>query len=120
MAQRAMQSGMAQDELMKHQEEIVGAATQQARQSVKVNFILDEVARKEQIEVSDQQLSTALASWAARSGMPVKKFISEAQKSGLVDNLRADLLLQNTLNFLKDNAAVEETDPEPEHCETHS
>lgn len=119
MAQRAMQSGMAQDELVKHQEEIVGAATQQARQSVKVNFILDEVARKEQIEVSDQQLSTALASWAARSGMPVKKFISEAQKSGLVDNLRADLLLQNALNFLKDNAAVEETDPEPEHCDTH-
>ncbi|MBX7207811.1 MAG: trigger factor [Verrucomicrobiaceae bacterium] len=119
MAQRAMQSGMGQEELMKHQEEIVGAATQQARQSVKVNFILEQVAQKEQIEVSDQQLSAALASWAARSGMPVKKFLAEAKKGSLIENLRGDLLLQNTLNFLKDNAAVEETDPETERCEVH-
>lgn len=120
MAQRAMQSGMGQEELMKHQEEIIGAATQQARQSVKVNFILEQVARKEQLEVSDQQLTLALSHWAERSKKPFKKFLAEAQKSGLVDNLREDLLLQNALNFLKDNAAIEETDPEPEHCEVHS
>lgn len=119
MAQRAMQSGMGQEELMKHQDEILGAATQQARQSVKVNFILEQVAQKEQIEVSDQQITHALANLAARSKMPAKKYVAEAQKSGLIDNLRGDLLLQNTLNFLKDNAAIEETDPEPEHCEVH-
>ena len=120
MAQRAMQNGMGEEELMKHQEEILGAASQQARQSVKVNFILEQIAQKENVEVSDQQLQMALANWAARSGRPVKKFFAEAQKSGLIENLRADLLLQNTLNLLKDKAAVEETDPEPEHCETHS
>lgn len=119
MAQRAMQNGMAQDELMKHQEEIVGAATQQARQSVKVNFILEQIAQKEQIDVSDQQLSAALANWAARSGMPVKKFLADAKKGSLIENLRGDLQLQNTLNFLKDNATIEETEPEPEHCEAH-
>ena len=119
MANRALQSGMGSEELMKHQEQIIGAATQQARQSVKVNFILEQVARKEGLEVSAQQLETALKNLAARRGVPFKKFVAEARKSGWVENLSEDLLLQDALNFLKDNAAIEETDPEPEHCEHH-
>lgn len=119
LANRAMQSGMEHDEIMKHQEEIVGTATQQARQSIKISFILEEVARKEKLDVSDQQLSTALAGWAARSRMPMKKFLADAKKSGLIDKLRDDLQLDNALQFLKDHATVEETEPEPEHCEHH-
>lgn len=119
LANRAMQSGMEHDEIMKHQEEIVGTATQQARQSIKISFILEEVAKKENLDVSDQQLSHALAGWAARSRMPMKKFLAEAKKSGLIDKLRDDLQLDNALQFLKDHATVEETEPEPEHCEQH-
>jgi trigger factor len=45
--------------------------------------------------------------------------MAEAQKNGLIDNVRADLLLQEALEFLKANAVVEETEPETEKCETH-
>lgn len=120
IAQRAMQNGMGEEELMKHQDEILGSATQQARQSVKVNFLLEEIAKKENIGVSDQQLTSALSMYADRSKVPFKKFIAQAQKSGMINNLREDLLLQNALGFLKENAAIEETEPEPEHCEEHS
>lgn len=119
IASRAMQSGMANDEIIKHQEEIIGTATNQARQNVKISFILGEVARKENLTVGDQQLSMALARISAQSKMPAKKFMAQAQKSGMIDQLRDDLLIENALTFLKDNAAVEETEPEPEHCETH-
>lgn len=120
MAMRAMQQGVGYDEIMKQQDQIVSSATQQAMQSVKISFILEEVAKKEQFEVGDQQLSYAIANLAARQKMPIKKFLSEAKKSGLVDRVREDLLMDNALQFLKDNAAVEEIDPEPEHCEKHS
>lgn len=120
MAMRAMQNGMANEELIKHQEEILNNATQQARQSVKVSFILEQIAQKEGMTVSDQQLTYALANLASRQKKAVKKFMSEAQKNGTVDRLREDLLLENALQFLKDNAIVEETDPEAEHCDTHS
>ena len=36
----------------------------------------------------------ALAQIAERQKMPAKKFMAEAQKSGLIDNVRGDLLLQ--------------------------
>lgn len=120
MAMRAMQQGVGYDDIMKQQDQIVSSATQQAMQSVKISFILDEVAKKEKLEVGDQQLSYAIANLAARQKMPIKKFVAEARKSGMVDRVREDLLIDNALQFLKDNAAIEETEPEPEHCEKHS
>ena len=110
---RAARSGMTNEDIMKNQEEILTSASQQARQSVKVSFILEEVAKKENIEATQAQLQQALASMAARSGQPVKKFMSEAKKNNLVSRLSDDLRLQNALNFLKDYSKIEEVEPEP-------
>lgn len=119
IAQRAMQQGISEEELIKQQDEILNSATSQARNNVKVSFILEQVAKKENLEVPSQKIAMALAQLAERQRMPAKKFMSEAQKSGLIDNVRGDLLLQEALEFLKDKAVVEETDPEPETCEVH-
>ena len=110
---------MAEDELLSQQEAILNTATQQARQNVKISFILSEVAKAENLSVADNQIQVALSQMAARSQMPVKKFMAQAQKEGVINSLREDLLLQNAIEFLKDNAVVEETDPETEACETH-
>lgn len=120
IAARALRQGMTNEQLMEHQDEILNTAVNQARQNVKVSFILEEISKKEKIQVSEQQLSAVLANMASRSGKPVKKFISEAQRDGTVRAVADDLLMQNTLQFLKDNAQIEETDPEAEHCDTHS
>ena len=111
IAMRAQRQGMAEDEIMKNQEEIVNTATQQAKQSVKVSFILEEIAKKENLQVSDAQLSMAVANWADRSRTPVKKFIAQAQKNGMIDRMRDDLRLQNALEFLKEQAVVEDIEP---------
>ena len=120
IATRAMQQGISQDELLKQQDEILSNATNQAKQSVKVSFILEQVAKKEGLSISDEQLTYALANMAARQKKPVKKFMAEAQKSGLIERMRDDLLLESALQFLKDNSQIEETEPEAEHCDTHS
>ncbi|MEZ5384838.1 MAG: trigger factor [Prosthecobacter sp.] len=119
IAQRAIQQGISEEELIKQQDEILNSATSQARNNVKVSFILEQVARKENLEVPDQKVAMALAQLAERQRMPIKKFMNEAQKSGLIDNVRGDLLMQEALEFIKDKAVVEETDPEPETCEAH-
>jgi trigger factor len=120
IAQRAMQQGISQEELVKQQDEILSNATQQARQSVKVTFILEQIAKKEALSISEQQLTYALANLAARQKKPVKKFMAEAQKNGMIERMRDDLLLESAMQLLKDSAVVEETDPEAEHCDTHS
>jgi trigger factor len=120
IAMRAMQQGISEDELVKQQDEILNSATNQARNNVKVSFILEQIAKKEALEVPGQKVAMALAQIAERQKMPAKKFMAEAQKNGLIDNVRGDLLLQEAMEFLKDKAVVEETDPEPEHCDVHS
>lgn len=119
IAQRAMQQGIGEEELIKQQDEILNSATNQARQNVKVSFILEQVAKKENLEVPGQKIAMALVQLAERQRVPAKKFMADAQKSGLIDNVRADLLLQEAMEFLKDNATVEETEPEAETCDVH-
>ena len=119
IAQRAMQQGIGEEELVKQQDDILSSATNQARQNVKVSFILEQVAKKEALEVPGQKIAMALARIAEHQRTPAKKFMAEAQKNGLIDNVRSDLLLQEALEFIKDKATVEETEPEPEHCDTH-
>ncbi len=114
MAMKAARQGMPEDEILKHQDEILNTASTQARQNVRVSFILEEVAKKENLTVSDAQLSYAISNWAARSRMPVKKFVAQAQKNGLIDRLREDLRLQGAIDFLKSNAVVEEVEPTQE------
>lgn len=113
LAVRAARQGMSNEDIMKHQDEIVNNATQQARQSVKVSFILEQVAQKENIQATQAQVQNALAQLAARSGQPWKKFLADAKKKNLVERLMEDLRLQNALEFLKENAQIEEVDPEP-------
>lgn len=116
IAMNAMRQGMAQEAIMGAQDQIVSAATQQARQGVKVNFILGEIAKKENLPVRDEQIQRALAQIAVREKISPKKLMAEAQKTNLIERIRDDILLDNALEFLKSNAAVEETEPEKDDC----
>ncbi len=116
IAMNAMRQGMDQSAIMEAQEQIVGAATQQARQNVKVSFILGEVAKKEKLTVKEEQLRMALAQVAMRQKISPKKLLADAKKNNLIERLREDLLLENAIQFLKDNAAIEEIEPTKEDC----
>ncbi len=97
IAMNAMRQGMAQEAIMGAQDQIVSAATQQARQGVKVNFILGEIARKENLPVRDEQIQRALAQIAVREKITAKKLMAEAQKTNLIERIRDDILLDNAL-----------------------
>jgi len=110
MAMKAAKQGLPEEEILKHQDEILNNASQQARQNVRLSFILEQIATKEDLEVSDAQLSIALADYSARSGMAPKKFMAQAQKTGLVNRLRENLRIENAVDFLKRHAVIEEVD----------
>jgi trigger factor len=116
IARNALNQGMDQTKIMEAQEQIVSAATQQARQNVKVSFILGEVAKKENLTVSEEQLRMALAQIAMRQKVSPKKLLQDARKNNLIERLREDILINNAIEFLKDKAAVEEVEAEKEDC----
>ena len=116
IAMNALRQGMNQENIMAVQDQIVSAATAQARQNVKVRFILSEVAKRERIKVSEIQIQTALANIARQRKISPKKLMAEARKNNLVEAVHHDLLLDNALDFLKQNAVIEDIAPEKEDC----
>jgi len=116
IARNALQQGMNQEAILEAQEQIVSAATQQARQNVKVSFILGEVAKNEKLTVGEDQLRNALAQIALRQKITPKKLLADAQKNGLIERLREDIMLENAIQFLKDSATVEDVPADKEDC----
>jgi trigger factor len=116
IAMNALRQGMNEDAILEAQPQIVSAATQQARQNVKVSFILEEVAKKEKLKVTEEQLRRALAQIAMRQKVTPKKLLADAKKNNLIERLQGDILMDNAVQFLKQSAQVEETDPVHDDC----
>ena len=76
-----------------------------AMQRVKGTLLLEEIAEKEKINISDQELSASMAAMAKSAGQTadaVKKFY-ESQDGGL-ENLRGSLIQEKTMGLLLSRA----------------
>jgi trigger factor len=111
MTLQAARQGAKNEDILGMQDQILGAAAEQARQNVKTSFILAEVARREKLQVTESDLMTHISQVAMQSGKQPKALLRDIEKRNLLPRIREDLLLQNALEFLKDQAQVEEVDP---------
>ncbi len=108
MVERGVRSGMSEEELQAQQTEIFAAAGMQARTNLKTNFILQEIARAEGLEVSDQELVGHLAQIAQSRKEPPKKFIKQMQKEGRISGIRNSMLVGKAIDFILEHAKVGE------------
>lgn len=99
--QRLMQQGLSLDQFLKitnqTKDALKDSMKDDAIKRIKINLGLAEIAKNENIEVSDDDLKAEYDKMAEMYGMPVddiKKYITE-------DSLKDDLLLQKTLDSLK-------------------
>ena len=58
--------GVSEEELVEHQDQIIESAGEQANNSVKTSFILEQIADKEKIEVSQEEVLNRVDQIAAR------------------------------------------------------
>lgn len=112
MVQRGVQSGMSEEDLEAQKSEIFASAGMQARTNLKTNFILQEVARAENIEVADAELVNHLARIAQSREENPKKFIKQLQREGRISNIRSSMLIGKAIDFILEHATVEEVSEE--------
>jgi trigger factor len=108
MIERAKQKGMTEDMIAEQQDEISESANKQARINLKTNFILQEIAIKENIEVSDQDVIQRISGMAQQVNKPLKKYIKELQKANAIQNVRNSVLIGKTIDFVVGKANVKE------------
>jgi len=109
MVDRGIKSGMSEDEISSQQSEIFASASNQAVANLRTNFILQEIARAENITVSDNELINHLAQIATQRKVAPKKFIRDLQRAGRISNIRSSMVIGKAIDFLVEHATVEET-----------
>ncbi len=109
MVKRGVQSGMSEDEIESQQTEIFASAGSQAVSNLRTNFILQEIARVENITVTDAELVNHLIQIANSRKVAPKKFIKDMQRAGRIPNIRSSMAIGKTIDFLVGQANVVES-----------
>jgi trigger factor len=104
--------GISDDLLRENQKDIISAASRNARDRLKANFILTKIAEKEQIEVKPQELRERVQMLANQYRVKYEKMISDLEEKKAIEQVREEVLIGKVLDFLTSNANVKTTSEE--------
>ena len=106
--ERLVTKGFKKEELDKKDKDFRDKFKADALKQVRLLFILDEIARSEHIEVTDEDVEKAYASIAAQSGKSAPDVRQHYEKEGLEDNLKEKLREGKVIQFIVKNAVITE------------
>lgn len=105
------QRGVSREAIEREKEAIYAAATRSAQERVKVAFLVQRIAEKEDIKVSNEEIGRRIATLAALYQIPLEKFINDLrQRNGLIE-IYDQLAHEKVLDFLQQHAQIEEVPP---------
>ena len=77
-----------------------------AEESVRSTLVLDEIARREQIETTEDDVDQEVATFAERSGRAPAAVRARLEKEDGLDRIRAGIQREKTMTWLLDKAAI--------------
>jgi trigger factor len=98
--------GYKQEEALKEKDALREKLRAEAEKQVRLTFILDEIAAKENIQVTEQELDAHFDAIARETRQPKEKVISHYQSENLVNGLVLHILNQKVAQFVRDKAVV--------------
>ena len=110
MVSRGYEQGMSEGEIEENQEDLMKSAETQAKNNVKTMFILEEIAQKEGITASQEEVSQRVMMTAQQQRRPVKKLARELRDNNGFENISQDIVISKTIEFLRSNAKVSEVE----------
>ena len=115
-----MQQGVPEEEFEKHKEQIFAGASQSARRDVKLQIILNRIAREEGITVENEDLSRAVYSMAMQQRQRPEDLAKELRKDrNRAIQLQRQILFSKTLDLLvKEAKSTESAPPSAEKTES--
>lgn len=100
--------GEKKEEVDSKQKEIEAKARKEAIRRVKISFILQEIADRENIQVEEKDLNERITEIAQRSGKLEDEIRQYLERQKLIPELKAELRERKVIVFLMSEAKVEE------------
>jgi trigger factor len=104
--------GISREMIEKQRDQIYNAASDSAKGRVKASFLLRKIAEKEDIKVSREEVGLRIQSLAAMYEIPPDQFVKDLQKRNGVIEIYDQLAAEKTLDFIQQNAKIEDVAPE--------
>jgi len=117
IVQENTKRGISREAIEQQKEQIYSAATQGAKERVKVAFMLQKIAEKEDIKVSQEEISQRISFLAATYQIPAQKFLKDLQKRNGLIEIYDQLMNEKVLDLLQKEAKIEDVAPEQQPAE---
>ena len=77
-----------------------------AEEAVKAMIVLDEVSRRESLQVDDADLDREVAGYAERTGRTVAAVRAELEKDGALERMRTGMRRERAVEYLLSRATI--------------
>ena len=111
IVQENAKRGVSRDVIENQKEQIYSAATQGAKERVKVAFLLQKIAEKEDIKVSQDEIAQRISHLSATYQIPAPKFLKDLQKRGGLIEIYDQIMNEKVIDLLQENAKIEDVPP---------
>lgn len=103
------QAGYTPKEIRARENDLRQRSVSVTRQAMKEHFILDSIATAEEIEVSDQDIEMEIMMMAFQSGETPRRLRARLVKTGVIENLEAQIRERKAVDVALDKAKYEES-----------
>ncbi len=107
------QRGVPKDLIEQQKDAIYSAASDSAKNRVKVNFLFQRIAEKEDIKVSKEEVALRIQRLASIYQIPPEQFVKDLQKRDGIIEIYDQVATEKVLEFLQQHAVIEEVPPAP-------
>ena len=103
--------GISRETIEQQKDQIYSAATNQSKDRLKVAFLLQKIAEKEDIKVSQEEIASRVNHLAGLYQMAPDKFLKDLQKRNGLIEIYDQIMNEKVLDLLHQNAKIEDVAP---------
>jgi trigger factor len=104
--------GLSREQVEEQMEQLRAASEEQAKEQLKTFFIMDKVAEKLDIHVSDEEINGHIAQVAVQRNQRPEKLKEQMERDGSLAQFRLDVRQEKCISKLLESANITEQPPE--------
>lgn len=108
------QAGFTREQIMARENKIRQDALATTTQALKEHFVLDKIATAEKIECEESDIDREMLMMSFQSGEPVRRIRARLVKSGMIENLEAQLRERKAVDFILEKASFVDVPRQPQ------
>jgi trigger factor len=114
-----MMQGVPREQIDEHIEQLKASSEEQAKQQLKVFFIMDKIAQNFKIETTEEEVNGHIAQVAMQKKIRPERMKEEMQRDGSLEEFKLQVREQKVIAKLLETAKITEVEPKPHKPAVH-